>query len=276
MPNTLANKIVLITGASSGFGADAARLFAKEGCIVVLAARRMDRLTALAEQIRAEGGQALAVALDVTEQSQIDDAVQTVLDTFGRIDVLFNNAGVGCLDWLETLDPARDIDQQIDVNLRGVIQVTRAVLPSMLAHCSGTIINLSSVAGLIAAPMYSIYAATKYGVRGFTDALRRELAPFGIRVSGIYPGPAVTEFSQHSGSDSAVKRNLKTPGWLYMTSEYVARRTVGLAKHPRRTLVIPWWFRPILSFDYHFPGLVDWFLKVAFVKRIHRLSMNDR
>jgi NADP-dependent 3-hydroxy acid dehydrogenase YdfG len=276
MTTKLTNKIVLITGASFGFGADAARLFAKEGCIVVLAARRMDRLTALAEQIRAEGGQALAVALDVTEQSQIDDAVQTVLDTFGRIDVLFNNAGVGRLDWLETLDPARDIDQQIDVNLRGVIQVTRAVLPSMLARRSGTIIHMSSVAGLIAAPMYSIYAATKYGVRGFTDALRRELAPFGIRVSGIYPGPAVTEFSQHSGSDSAVKKNLKTPGWLYMTSEYVARRTVGLAKHPRRTLVIPWWFRPILSFDYHFPGLVDWFLKVAFVKRIHRLSMNDR
>jgi NADP-dependent 3-hydroxy acid dehydrogenase YdfG len=276
MPNTLANKIVLITGASSGFGADAARLFAKEGCIVVLAARRMDWLTALAEEIRASGGQALAVALDVTEQSQIDDAVQTVLDTFGRIDVLFNNAGVGRLDWLETLDPEHDIDAQIDVNLRGVIRVTRAVLPSMLARRFGTIINMSSVAGLIAAPMYSIYAATKYGVRGFTDALRRELAPFGIHVSGIYPGPAVTEFSQHSGSDSAVKKNLKTPGWLYMTSEYVARRTVGLAKHPRRTLVIPWWFRPILSFDYHFPGLVDWFLKVAFVKRFHKPTVDDR
>ena len=271
MPQSLQNKIVLITGASSGFGADAARLFAKEGCITVLAARRMDRLTALAEQIRAGGGQAFAVALDVTEQSQIDDAVQTVLDHFGRIDVLFNNAGFGRLDWLETLDPAADIETQIDVNLSGVIQVTRAVLPSMLARRAGTIINMSSVAGLIAAPMYSIYAATKYGVRGFTDALRREVAPFGIRVSGIYPGPAVTEFSQHSGSDSAVKKNLKTPGWIYMTSAYVARRTVGLAKHPRRTLVIPWWFRPVIGFDTLFPGLVDWFLKVAFVKRVHRL-----
>jgi NADP-dependent 3-hydroxy acid dehydrogenase YdfG len=276
MPNKLTHKVVLITGASSGFGADAARQFAKEGCIVVLAARRMDRLTALAEQIRAEGGQALAVALDVTEQSQIDDAVQTVLDTFGRIDILFNNAGFGPLDWLETLDPEHDIDAQIDVNLRGVIQVTRAVLPSMLARRSGTIINMSSVAGLIAAPMYSIYAATKYGVRGFTDALRRELAPFGIHVSGIYPGPAVTEFSQNSGSDSAIKEKIKTPGWLYMTSDYVARRTVGLARHPRRTLVIPWWFRPILSFDYHLPGLVDWCLKVVFVKRFHKPTVDDR
>jgi len=275
MPQSLQNKIILITGASSGFGADAARLFAKEGCIVVLAARCMDRLTVLAEQIRAEGGQALAVALDVTEQSQIDDAVQTVLDTFGRIDILFNNAGVGRLDWLETLDPEHDIDAQIDVNLRGVIQVTRAVLPSLLARRSGTIINMSSVAGLVAAPMYSIYAASKYGVRGFTDALRRELAPFGIHVSGIYPGPAVTEFSQHSGSDSAIKEKIKTPGWLYMTSEYVARRIVGLAKHPRRMLVIPWYYRVIIGFDTLFPGLVDWCLKVALVKRFHRIGNGE-
>jgi len=275
MPQSLQNKIILITGASSGFGADAARLFAKEGCIVVLAARCMDRLTVLAEQIRAEGGQALAVALDVTKQSQIDDAVQTVLDTFGRIDILFNNAGVGRLDWLETLDPEHDIDAQIDVNLRGVIQVTRAVLPSLLARRSGTIINMSSVAGLVAAPMYSIYAASKYGVRGFTDALRRELAPFGIHVSGIYPGPAVTEFSQHSGSDSAIKEKIKTPGWLYMTSEYVARRIVGLAKHPRRMLVIPWYYRVIIGFDTLFPGLVDWCLKVALVKRFHRIGNGE-
>jgi uncharacterized protein len=269
MPERLARKVVLITGASSGFGADAARLFAQEGCIVILAARRLDRLTAQAEQIRAEGGQAFAIGLDVTEQSQIDDTVQNVLDNYGRIDILFNNAGFGRVDWLETLEPAVDIDLQIEVNLRGLIQITRAVLPSMLARRAGTIINMSSVAGLIAAPMYSIYTATKYGVRGFTDALRREVAPFGVHVCGIYPGPAVTEFSQHSGSDSAIKRHLKTPGWIYMTSAYVARRTVGLAKHPRRTLILPWWFRPVIGFDTLFPGLVDWFLQVALVKRFH-------
>jgi short-subunit dehydrogenase len=270
MPQSLQDKIVFITGASSGFGADAARLFAKEGCIVILAARRMDRLTALAEEIRLAGGQAFAVPLDVTEQSQIDEAVQTVLDTLGRIDVLVNNAGLGRLDWLETLDPAADIDMQIDVNLRGVIQVTLAVLPSMLNRGAGNIINMSSVAGLIAAPMYSIYAATKYGMRGFTDALRREVAPLGIQVSGIYPGPATTEFGQQSG-DNPLKQNIKVPRWLYMTSEYVARRTVGLARHPRRTLVIPWWFRPVIGFDTLFPGLVDWLLKVVFVKRFHTL-----
>jgi hypothetical protein len=139
----------------------------------------------------------------------------------------------------------------------------------MMARLSGHIINMSSVAGMIAAPLYSVYAATKYGVRAFTDALRREVVPFGIQVSGIYPGPAFTEFGKHSG-DNAVKTDLKLPNWISMSSEYVARQAVWLAKHPRRSLVIPWWFRPLVLFDYHFPGLVDWLLKVAFVKRFHR------
>ena len=271
MSEKLANKVVLITGASSGFGADAARLFAKEGCSVILAARRMDRLNALAEQIQAEGHKAFVVSLDVTEQSQIEETIQGVLDKFGRIDILFNNAGFGRLDWLERLDPAVDIDLQLDVNVRGLIQVTRVVLPSMLERGSGTIINMSSVSGLIAAPTYSIYAATKYGVHGFNDALRREVAPLGVHVCGIYPGPAVTEFSQHTGNDNVIKKNIKAPGWIYMTSEYVARRTVDLAKHPRRSIILPWWFRPILAFDALFPGLVDWFLKVTVVKRLHKL-----
>jgi len=275
MPNPLKDKIVLITGASSGFGADAARLFAKEGCVVVLAARRLDRLIALAEEIQAAGGQAFPQPLDVTEQTQIDEAVQSVLERFGRIDVLFNNAGFGRLQWLETLDPIADIDAQIDVNLRGVIQVARAVLPSMLAHRSGTIINMSSVAGRIAAPLYTIYAATKFGVRAFTDALRREVAPFGVRVCGVYPGGATTEFSQHTGT-SEVKKKLKPLKFMNMTSEYVARKVVSLARRPRRSVTIPWWMIPLIWIDFFFPGLVDWFLKVAFVKRVHRLGADDR
>ncbi len=271
MSVSLKDKVVLITGASSGFGLEAARAFAREGCIVILAARRMDRLTALAEEIHGTGGRAYAQPLDVAERGQIEEAVQTSLERFERIDILFNNAGFGRLDWLERLDPEADIDQQLDVNLRGVIQMTRAVLPSMLARRSGVIINMSSVAGQIAAPLYTIYAASKYGVRGFTEALRRELAPLGVSVCGIYPGPSPTEFGQHSG-DNPFKQSFKVPGWINMTSAYVARRVVGLAKHPRRSLVIPWWFTPVLSFDHFFPGLVDWFLKVAFVKKYHHLD----
>lgn len=269
MRQSLENKVVFITGASSGFGADAARLFAKEGAIVILAARRMERLTALTEEIRLAGGQAFPLQLDITDQAQIEFAVKTVLDTYGRIDILLNNAGMGSLNWLETFDPSADIDMQLNINLRGTIQLTRAILPSMLARRAGQIINMCSMAGFIAAPMYTVYAATKFGMRGFNNALRREVAVLGIQVSSIYPGPAKTEFGKNSG-DSPLQQNFNLPGWINMTSEYVARRTVGVAKHPRRTLVIPWWFRPVIALDTFFPALVDWGVKVVFVKRFHR------
>jgi len=271
MPKSLKDNVVLITGASSGFGADAARLFAKEDCLVVMAARRMDRLTALVEEIRLAGGQAFAVPLDVAEQSQLEKTVQIVIDKFGRIDILFNNAGFGRLDWLENLDPSSDIEAQIAVNLTGLIQVTRLVVVGMLKRRSGTILNMSSVAGWIAPPLYSIYSATKFGIRGFTDALRREVAPFGLKVCGIYPGGATTEFGRHTGSPPS-KRLFKATAFLNMTSEYVARRIVGLARHPRRTLILPWWYVPVIWFEQTFPGLVDWILKVVFVKRFHLLQ----
>lgn len=271
MPISLQNNVVFITGASSGFGAEAARLFAREGCIVILTARRKDRLEELAREITTAGGQAVPLALDVTDQSQINAVVKTVLDRFGHIDILFNNAGFGRLKWFEALDPCEDIDAQLDVNLRGLIQVTRAVLPSMLARRSGHIINNSSVSGLIGAPLYTIYAASKYGIRGFTEALRREVQPFGLHVSGLYPGPAETEFSQHTGGAS-LKKTLKAPGWISMSAEYVARRTVDLAKHPRRMLIIPWWFTGILAADVFFPGIVDWVVEAGFTRRRHHVD----
>jgi hypothetical protein len=269
MTSKLADKIVLITGASSGFGADAARLFAKEGATVVLAARRIDRLQALVEEIRSAGGEALAVPVDVSQRDEVEVMVKTVLEIYGQVDILFNNAGFGRLDWLEKLEPECDIETQLNVNLTGLIQVTRAVLPHMYRRRAGHIINMSSVAGWIAAPLYTIYAAAKFGVRGFTDALRREAGSFGVEVSGIYPGPAVTEFSLHTGTNR-VKRELKPPSFLYMTSMQVARRVVWLAKHPRRRLVIPWYYRIVVAFENIFPGVVDWLVELIFVKRFHR------
>ena len=132
---------------------------------------------------------------------------------------------------------------------------------------------MSSVAGLIAAPLYTIYAATKYGVRGFTDALRREVAPFGIKVSGIYPGPAATEFSQHIGNNP-VKKSFNRFNRLSMTSEYVARRVVALAKSPRRVVIIPWWYRPAIGLNAVWPGSVDWFMNTFFTSKNHKLQMD--
>lgn len=257
----------MVTGASSGFGEAAALAFAREGCRVVLAARRIDRLEQVASQIRTSGSEALVVSLDVSQQSSIDGLADTVIKTFGRVDVLFNNAGFGRLDWLETQDPEADITAQLDVNLKGAILVVRLFLPHMLRQRSGVIINMSSMAGWIASPLYSVYAASKFGLRGFSEALRREVRPFGIRVCGIYPAGAATEFSQHAG-DSPLRRKIKTPAMLRMSAEYVANKVVGLARHPRRVLVLPWYMGIAIWIDAHFHWLVDAVVGVA-VKKYH-------
>jgi NADP-dependent 3-hydroxy acid dehydrogenase YdfG len=269
MSTSLKDKVVLITGASSGFGEDAARLFAQEGCKVVVAARRIERLQNLAFSIQDQGGEAIAVPMDVTNHDEINVMVKTAVDLYGHIDILFNNAGFGRLSWLENLDPERDIETQIQVNLTGLIQTTRAVLPYMLKRGEGHVINMSSVAGWIAPSTYTIYSATKFGVRGFTDALRREVKPFGIDVSGIYPGPAKTEFGQHTGNHPMRKSALRKY-FPSMTSEYVARRVVDLAKRPRRALIIPWYYRIAIFGDAVMPWLVDWIVMEFLTKRKNR------
>jgi NADP-dependent 3-hydroxy acid dehydrogenase YdfG len=255
----LKDKVVIITGASSGFGEQAARLFAREGCKVVAAARRIDRLQALVEKIQSEGGEAIAVPVDITERADIDNMVQSALDIYGHVDILFNNAGFGHHDWLESLDPGRDIETQVNANFLGLINVTRAVLPNMLERGNGHIINMSSVAGWIAVPTYSIYASTKFGVRGFTDALRRELAPAGIHVSGIYPAFARTDFSKASRAKS-VRPRLGFLRRFSMSSGYVARRVVQVAKSPRRALILPSWYHFFITLELLFPGLIDFFV----------------
>lgn len=262
----LKGKVVLITGASSGFGMDAARLFAEEGCSVVLAARRIDRLQELAASIQSRGGEAFAVPVDVANREEIEIMVETVLDLYGQIDILFNNAGFGRLAWHENMSSERDIETQIAVNLLGVIQVSHAVLPSMLKRRSGHIINMSSVAGWIAPPTYTIYSASKFGVRGFTDALRREVQPFGVDVSGIYPGPAKTEFGQHTG-DHPLKKSVLRRYFRSMTSEEVAERIVLLAKRPRRAVILPWYYHIAIWADWYIPWLVDWITMSVLTKK---------
>jgi short-subunit dehydrogenase len=270
MANPLRGKVVLITGASSGFGEDAARLFAKEGCKVVLAARRLERLQELAADIQSQGGEAIAVPVDVNQSAEIALMVQTTLDLYQRIDILFNNAGFGAMDWFEELDPERHIETLIRVNLIGTMLVTRAVLPEMLEHGSGHIINMASVAGLIASPLITTYSASKYGVRAFTDSLRREVSPLGIKVSGIYPGPATTEFGTHIKTQPR-RGTINRFAFLRMPSMYVAHRVVDVAKRPRRSVVIPWWFHIITTFDTLFPIVVDWILYL-FAKKTHTLD----
>lgn len=250
-------KVAIVTGASSGIGEATAREFGREGAKVVLAARRVDKLQSLAEEINAmgTGAQALVVQADLSKLEDIQKLVSQVLETFGRIDVLVNNAGFGRLDWLENLDPVKDIQAQIDVNVMGVIQTTRLVLPVMIAQRSGSIINMCSMAGLVGTPTYTIYAASKHAVHGFSEALRREVKPWGIDVSLIYPGGVVTEFSQHAGIKR--KTNATTPKFMFLTAEQVGQAVVKLVRRPRRMWVIPWLWSVTVFMNRFLPGIVD-------------------
>ncbi len=254
--------VILITGASSGIGAATARLFGSCGYRVVLAARRQERLEEIAEKIQSGGGEALPVTVDLENCEAIQNLPRLVLMHYEQIDILFNNAGWGRLDWLENLDVKNDIEAQIQVNLLGVIEMTRAVLPHMLARQKGHIINMSSVAGWVATPTYSIYAASKFGIRGFTDALRREVGIYGIHVSGIYPGSVATEFSQHTGTKR--KTRMRTPPALRLAPEQVAGAVLKLVQKPRRTVIIPASMNLAVWFGILFPGLADWFIERRF------------
>ncbi|HEY43687.1 MAG TPA: SDR family oxidoreductase [Anaerolineae bacterium] len=264
---TLENHVALITGASSGIGEATARLMAQHGCHLVLAARRLEHLETLAEELEGvkRSVTVLPLQVDVTKLDQVEMVVEATLERYRKIDILFNNAGVGRLGWLEELDPESQIDRQIQTNLLGSILMTRAVLPHMQARKVGHIIQMSSVAGLIGAPTYSVYAASKFGVRGFSEALRREVAAWGIHVTVIYPGAVKTSFAQ----EDVMKRRtgLRSPKAIVLEPEVVAKAVVDSVLRPKRSVVLPFMMRPIVWLNQLWPNLIDWAVKRFFVER---------
>jgi short-subunit dehydrogenase len=259
-----ASPVIIITGASSGIGEAAVKAFAQAGYRIVAAARRLDRLQALAEECSREQNQILPVQTDVCEIDDIENMVSAALDGFGQIDVLFNNAGIGRFGWLESL-PVEDIEAQLRVNLLGLIYTSRTVLPHMIERREGIIINMASIASFVATPTYTLYSASKHAVRGFTEALRREVSIYGIRVCGIYPGAVVTEFAHHARA--VRKTGLTTPPALRLNSEEVAAAVLGLARRPRRTLIMPWQMHAAIWANTLFPGLLDWLIERRFVDK---------
>jgi len=251
-------KVVIVTGASSGIGEATARQFGKAGAKLVLAARRVDRLEALAKEISdmGSGAETLVVQADLSKLEDIQNLIQKTIDVFKRIDVLVNNAGFGRLDWLENLDPVKDIQAQFDVNVMGVIQTTRQVLPVMIKQRSGHIINMCSMAGLVATPTYTIYAACKHAVHGFSEALRREVKPWGIDVSMIYPGGVLTEFQSHAGIKR--KTNATTPKALLLTANQVGSAVAQLVRRPRRMWILPWAWSFTVWMNRNLNWLVDY------------------
>jgi NADP-dependent 3-hydroxy acid dehydrogenase YdfG len=192
MTQNIEGKIVVITGASSGLGAAAARLLSEQGAAVVLGARRADRIQALADELNRNGGKALAIATDVTRREQVQALVDGAVQAFGRIDVLINNAGLMPSSLLERRR-VEDWDRMVDVNLKGVLYGVAAALPPMQARKSGHIINVSSVAGHKVGPGGAVYSATKHAVRALSEGLRQEVKPYNIRTTIISPGAVATE-----------------------------------------------------------------------------------
>ncbi|MEZ5443261.1 MAG: SDR family oxidoreductase, partial [Lysobacterales bacterium] len=196
MSDNIRGKVIVITGASSGMGEATARGLAAKGAKVVLGARRADRLAQIVSDITAQGWEAIAVPTDVTQRADLQKLVDTAISTYGRIDVLFNNAGLMPLSPLESLR-IDEWDQMIDVNMKGTLYGIAAALPKMKAQKAGQIINVSSVYGHKVVATGAVYCATKYAVRAISEALRQEVKDYNIRVTTISPGAVRTELTDH-------------------------------------------------------------------------------
>jgi NADP-dependent 3-hydroxy acid dehydrogenase YdfG len=229
----LQSKVALITGASSGIGAAAAKLLAAEGVKVGLAARRADRLKELRENILSSGGEAFSIEMDVTDPDSVQRGADLLSSTYGTIDILINNAGIMYLSEVESLR-IDEWHQMIDVNIKGVLNATAAVLPLMIGQHSGHIVNISSYAGRKLAKGLSVYSATKFAVTAFTEGLRMELGPkHNIRTTVIEPGAVKTELFDLIRDEQFKEEILKArAGVSFMSPEQLASTILFALKAP--------------------------------------------
>jgi NADP-dependent 3-hydroxy acid dehydrogenase YdfG len=243
MSEGIANKVVVITGASSGLGEATARHLAAQGAAVVLGARRADRIAALAGELTAAGHKAIAVPTDVTDRDQVRRLVDTAVEEFGRIDVMLNNAGLMPLAPLERLK-LDEWDRMIDVNIKGVLYGVAAALPHMQARKSGHIINVSSVYGHVVDPGATVYCATKFAVRALSEGLRREVKPYDIRTTVISPGAVSTELLEHIGEKDIQAESKEFVSKIAVGADTFARMVAFAVSQPDDVDVNEILFRP--------------------------------
>jgi NADP-dependent 3-hydroxy acid dehydrogenase YdfG len=230
MSNNISGKVVVITGASSGLGEVTARHLAALGASVVLGARRKENLDNIVSEITAKGGKAVAFATDVTVPAQVNALIQGALDSFGRIDVLVNNAGLMAIAPMAQ-GRTEEWERMIDINIKGVLYGIAAALPHMHKQDSGHIINISSVAGIkVFAPGGTVYSGTKYAVRAITEGLRMEVGG-NIRTTIISPGAVDSEL-KHGSSDEASSKAVKDFYQQAIASDSVARAIAYAIEQP--------------------------------------------
>jgi NAD(P)-dependent dehydrogenase (short-subunit alcohol dehydrogenase family) len=238
---TFDGEVAIVTGASSGIGAATASALAARGARVVLAARRADLLRAEQQRISASGGTAIAVETDVGDPGQLARLVASATDEFGRVDILVNNSGAFWRTSFAASAP-EDVRRVIEVNLVSATVLTRLVLPGMLERRHGSIISVASLSGRVA--MEPVYSASKYGLRGFSLALRRQLAGSGVNVSLVSPGNIRTDMTSH------IDGNLPAPS-------LVADTVCALVTRPRREVIVPGRHYAIAWLEQFLPSLAD-------------------
>jgi len=232
-----AGQVALITGASSGIGAALARELARQGADVVLAARRADRLAAVAREVEGLGRRAVVVACDVTVDGDVERAAAQAHERFGRLDVVVANAGFGVVGPVEAL-ALDDYRRQFETNVFGVLRTVHATLP-YLRGARGRLVILGSVSGWIATPRSSPYAMSKFAVRALADALGHELAPAGVSVTHVSPGLVASEIRRVDNAGRfQPDADEPAPAWLIMPAERAAHLIVRAARRRRRQVVI--------------------------------------
>jgi NADP-dependent 3-hydroxy acid dehydrogenase YdfG len=224
------NKVVIITGASSGIGMATAKKLASEGAKLVLAARREERLQQLVEEIKSAGGTAVYKITDVTSRKEVEELAKFALETFGQIDVLFNNAGIMPLSYMKNVK-VDEWDQMIDVNIKGVLNGVSAVLPYMIEKDNGHIITTSSVAGHGIFPSGTVYCATKFAARVIMEGLNKELTKTNIRTTTISPGVVDTELPDLI-SDPEVRPIFENPDLPSLKGEDIANAVYYALSQP--------------------------------------------
>jgi len=250
MTSALNGTVALVTGASSGIGAATARELAGHGASVALVARRRDRLEALSSEIAKAGGTALVVEADITDRTQAEAAVQQTVDRFGRLDTLVNNAGLMLLGHVVGAD-IEEWDRMIAVNNQGLLYTTHAALPHLLKAAAdgprqvADIVNISSIAGRIAWNGYGVYNLTKFGVNGFTEALRQEVTQQHVRVGVLEPGGVDTELGSHNNDE--IRNQMIDP--FYEQTEVLAPEDIAdgvayMVTRPRHASISELWIMP--------------------------------